>query len=501
MRNRYNILFSLFWASLVLVGIETQAQENLKFAPNDIPVPWYSQKITGCPYTHCSLASSLMVFDYFKGMTADAQRTSSDAEKKLIEYQRNYFFKKRAPFRRRTSIGQGGYYSFEIDSLTRYYENMISAEHFQQKDYRILKDYIDRGIPVLINVRYTGATRGLRPGPRGHWIVLRGIDDKYAFEGDNISKDMTDLLCNIIFNPKLDGNSFCEEEITQEKRQLKEVIDSEFNDKRTYSINQAVKIICKYEPYSLSRFGTKEDIDTVTGEDLYNGWVSLLNNSRVEIFYVGDSSSDAVIDELKAQFSKYDRTECEINNIVSGEVTEVKTVKEEMELSQSKMILAFRTDISDNKDNTMPMRLAVAMLGGTAHSKLFNNVREKLSLCYYCSSRFIKNKGLMFIESGVEKKNIEEAKNAILKELDDLANGNFTDFEINATKLSMCNSFITIADNEFGLETWYFSQVLSNKISSVEDACKEVNSVTREEIIEMAKKLKLDTVYTLESKE
>ena len=160
MRNRYNILFSLFWASLVLVGIETQAQENLKFAPNDIPVPWYSQKITGCPYTHCSLASSLMVFDYFKGMTADAQRTSSDAEKKLIEYQRNYFFKKRAPFRRRTSIGQGGYYSFEIDSLTRYYENMISAEHFQQKDYRILKDYIDRG------------------------IVLRGIDDKYVWVND-----------------------------------------------------------------------------------------------------------------------------------------------------------------------------------------------------------------------------------------------------------------------------------------------------------------------------
>ena len=184
MRNRYNILFSLFWASLVLVGIETQAQENLKFAPNDIPVPWYSQKITGCPYSHCSLASSLMVFDYFKGMTTDTQRTAQDAEKKLIEYQRNYFLKKRAPFRRRTSIGQGGYYSFEIDSLTRYYENMISAEHFQQKDYRVLKDYIDRGIPVLVNVRYTGAVRGLRPGPRGHWMVLRGIDDKHVWVND-----------------------------------------------------------------------------------------------------------------------------------------------------------------------------------------------------------------------------------------------------------------------------------------------------------------------------
>ena len=156
MRNKYHIIFNLFLSFFALISVQTQvqAQETQKLAPNNIPVPWYSQKITGCPYSHCSLASSLMVFDYFKGMTTDTQRTAQDAEKKLIEYQRNYFLKKRAPFRRRTSIGQGGYYSFEIDSLTRYYENMISAEHFQQKDYRVLKDYIDRGIPVLVNVIY-----------------------------------------------------------------------------------------------------------------------------------------------------------------------------------------------------------------------------------------------------------------------------------------------------------------------------------------------------------
>ena len=152
MRNKYHIIFNLFLSFFALISVQTQvqAQETQKLAPNNIPVPWYSQKITGCPYSHCSLASSLMVFDYFKGMTTDTQRTAQDAEKKLIEYQRNYFLKKRAPFRRRTSIGQGGYYSFEIDSLTRYYENMISAEHFQQKDYRVLKDYIDRGIPNVI---------------------------------------------------------------------------------------------------------------------------------------------------------------------------------------------------------------------------------------------------------------------------------------------------------------------------------------------------------------
>lgn len=176
------------------------APNNIPVAPNNISIPWYSQKIAGYPYTHCSLASSLMVFDYFKGMTADAQRSVADAEKKLIEYQRDYFMKKRAPFRRRTSIGQGSYYSFELDSLARYYENMVSAEHFQQKDYKILKSYINRGIPVLVNVRYTGATRGLRPGPRGHWIVLRGIDDKHVWVNDpGRSPAMRDKAENICY--------------------------------------------------------------------------------------------------------------------------------------------------------------------------------------------------------------------------------------------------------------------------------------------------------------
>lgn len=179
MKKTYSLLFTLL--SICFVTSRMQAQE---FAPNDIPVPWYSQKITGYPYAHCSLASSLMVFDYFKGMTTDTQRPAEEAEQKLIEYQKNYFLKKKAPFRRRTSIGQGGYLTFELDSLARYYEDMVSADYFQQKDYGMLKDYIEKGIPVLVNVRYTGATRGLRPGRRGHWMVLRGIDDKHVWVND-----------------------------------------------------------------------------------------------------------------------------------------------------------------------------------------------------------------------------------------------------------------------------------------------------------------------------
>lgn len=159
-------------------------------APNDIPVPWYSQKISGCPYAHCSLASSLMVFDYYKGMTNNDQRSAKEAEQKLIEYQKNYFLKKKAPFKRRTSIAQGGYYTFEIDSLTRYYEHMQSADYFMAKDYAALKEYIDKGIPVLVNVRHAGSSKCLIPGHHRHWMVLRGMTDTHVWINDPGRSDM-----------------------------------------------------------------------------------------------------------------------------------------------------------------------------------------------------------------------------------------------------------------------------------------------------------------------
>ena len=117
-------------------------------------------------------------------MTNENQRSAHDAEQKLIEYQKNYFLKKRAPFKRRTSIAQGGYYTFEIDSLTRYYEHMQSADYFAQKDYAALKEYIDKGIPVLINVSHAGSSKCLIPGHHRHWMVLRGMTDTHVWIND-----------------------------------------------------------------------------------------------------------------------------------------------------------------------------------------------------------------------------------------------------------------------------------------------------------------------------
>jgi predicted Zn-dependent peptidase len=330
-------------------------------------------------------------------------------------------------------------------------------------------------------------------------FTISGIDDKYAFKSDKVSASMSQLMCDVIFRPKLKGESFCTDEINQEKRQLKDLIDSEYNEKRIYANNRFTEIMCKDEPFGISKYGKKEEIDSISGENLYLAWKNMLSFGNVEIFFIGDSDSDSAKNIFKNEFQHYSREPYKINNIIPLPSSALKEEKEVMELSQSKMIMGFRTDITGKSEDSMAMRVAVALLGGTAHSKLFNNVREKLSLCYYCSARYNRVKGIVTIESGVEKDNIEKAKSAILNELQEMVNGNITDFELDATKLSMCNDFVSVCDFDSGIETWYLTQLMDSGFDSVEEACSKVNSVTKEQVVKMASKLHFDTIYVLES--
>lgn len=142
-------------------------------------------------------------------------------------------------------------------------------------------------------------------------------------------------------------------------------------------------------------------------------------------------------------------------------VSKEKHITEEMELSQSKLVMGFRTQISAGDEEAVAERLMCAVLGGTASSKLFNNVREKQSLCYYCSSSYDSIKGIMYINSGVEGENLEKAEKAILKEIEDMKNGEITDFEIEATKLAVVNSFKSSSDSVSGIENWYTGRILT----------------------------------------
>jgi predicted Zn-dependent peptidase len=184
---------------------------------------------------------------------------------------------------------------------------------------------------------------------------------------------------------------------------------------------------------------------------------------------------------------------------ISPPKSEVLTHTEVMEVNQSKMVLGFKVADSDSGAPLDGDALTVMskIYGGSATSKLFEKVREEMSLCYYCWARFHISKGLVLSECGVEKDNINKAKNEILNQLDLMKKSDFTDDEINHAMLSLQNDLKLVNDSLSGIKTWYLSHIYRCDIMSPEMAIERYLSVTRERIVAAAQRVKLDTVYIL----
>ena len=213
---------------------------------------------------------------------------------------------------------------------------------------------------------------------------------------------------------------------------------------------------------------------------------------------LGNCNPDLVFQGFQTAFEKVDRSQVvTCSSDIVTDVTEVKDISESMEVAQSKLVMGFRTQIAAPQKEIVAAKLMTAMFGGTPHSKLFLNVREKMSLCYYCAARYNSNKGIMTVESGVETQNIEAAKNEILNQLEEMKQGNFTEEELQSAKLSVCNSYRTIGDYLGSTESWYISQIFMPDTQTPEQAAEEISKVTREEIIAAAQKVTLDTIYRL----
>ena len=174
----------------------------------------------------------------------------------------------------------------------------------------------------------------------------------------------------------------------------------------------------------------------------------------------------------------------------------VREFEDFSDISQCKLVMGFRVAIKNEK-HLFSAKLMTALLGGTPTSKLFVNVRETLSLCYYCSANFNKNKGVIFIESGIEQENLTRAKEEILKQLDEIKKGNFSSEELNETKIYLSQSMGKIEDSLTSIDGWYISQALDKKTFSPEEYASLISSITKNEVIEAANNVKLDTVYCL----
>ncbi len=329
-------------------------------------------------------------------------------------------------------------------------------------------------------------------------LFAAAIDDAYAIDKEKVLSELVHLLCDCLFRPALENGHFPEKALEVQKQNLIDNNDAEINDKRTYAGRKGAELAFKNEPAAVSIYGENEEIRKITSESAFEHYRNMLKTSNVEIICVGSGDFSETENILGEAFRKIERKPFPSpESRKSPQKTEIVTVTEKMPVSQSKLSMSFKSGY----ENLTAMRVMSALLGGDVSSKLFTVVREKLSLCYYCYSHLSLAKGAMNIESGVERKNLEKAKAAILEQLCDIQNGKFTDEDVEKIKRSMTNDLRSVNDRVGNISNWYLNRILEGEIIAPEELAERIGGVTRSEIIEAANSFAADSVYVLTSEE
>lgn len=324
------------------------------------------------------------------------------------------------------------------------------------------------------------------------------INNRYTFDGEKITEELVQLMADALINPNVENNGFSRKDFELKKQELIDDIDAEINEKRSYAFKRANLNIFENEPASLSVKGDKKHAEALTAEKCYDRYKELLKTAQVEIIFVGAEQSESCKKILTMAFNGIERKFAGNNISVKSKLkNEVRRVVEKHDVAQSKMVMAFKTDY----DNPVAMKLMNAIFGATPISKLFDNVREKLSLCYYCSSGINDKKGVVYVDSGVEHDNTEKAEAEIINQLNAMCSGDFTDEEIENARKAVINAWKGVNDGARSIADWYFNQAYHGTSDSPEDRIEKIMKISRDEIIAAAKSLKLDTVYILSGKE
>ena len=331
-------------------------------------------------------------------------------------------------------------------------------------------------------------------------LSISSIDNHFALDHEDVVGELSRLLADLILHPVMESDWFAEKIFALEKQYLLDTIQSEMNDKRSYAITRLEEQMCQSEPYGVNRYGSLEHAKALERAKVTEAYHTMLRTARIELIFVGCGSPQSAESVFRTAFADLERDAVhQVETQIVNSVSDVREFSDQLPVSQSKMVLGFRTGVSPEDPSLSAFRLMTALYGGSPVSKLFLNVREKLSLCYYCVARFNRGKGILLVDCGVEDENIGKARDEILRQLDAVKNGDFSDEELEHARLSLMNSFKTIGETPGGLEGWYLGQRCFGEAHSPEEDAERLASVTRQQIIDAAGQVKLDAVYLLTS--
>lgn len=332
-------------------------------------------------------------------------------------------------------------------------------------------------------------------------FYLESINNEFLPTDENLSKECLDILLDIVFNPYLENGKFKQEYVDGEKENLKQIIQGKIDNKTKYAYDRCIEEMYKNEPYGLYKFGYIEDLEKIDSQDLYDYYKELIKDAKIDIFLSGELE-DSVINELKENETIKNIAERIPNYIVNGENDEKKVIDkpqeitESMQITQGKLILGL--DVLDkNKQSKYATSVYNVILGGSANSKMFQNVREKASLAYSAGSNYLRQKDNVFIKCGIDIPNYEKALNLIKEQLKQMEQGDFTEEDIENAKTIISSTVGAITESQDSELTYYFSQELSDEFVSIDDYVAEINKIDKEQIVDIAKKIQINTIYFL----
>lgn len=330
-------------------------------------------------------------------------------------------------------------------------------------------------------------------------FVASFIDDSFAPGGEKLLEPAAELVGELICDPVTERGRFVSAYFDTEKTNLIDAIRSQINDKRDYAAARLLQEMCAGEPYGVSRLGDERTAEKLQMKKLYAQYGELISTARLELIYIGSAPLDRVRQALAAAFSTLPRDG--IRDIAPSAPhparTEVRVVTEEMDVTQGKLGMGF----SCGSDDDSAVLLGNTLFGGSSNSKLFLNVREKMSLCYYASSAYHRQKRLITVSSGIEFADYQRAYDEILRQLEAVQKGQLEDWELGGARSTLLNAYASMGDSQGKLENFYLGQAATGQSESPEDLAAQLREVTAERVFQAMETVTLDTVYFLKGKE
>ena len=400
---------------------------------------------------------------------------------------------------------------YRTDRLTGLFAVPLAADTAAQ--YAILPGLLTRGCaayPTLASFsrrldELYGATVNGQIYRLGGWQVLAFsisyLNRRYTMDGSDLTAPCTDLLLDMLFDPIVTDGAFDAEVFNQEKRCLLERLQGEVNNKRMYARQRCEELVCPDHPYSLNPNGSVATAEALTNPAAAAARERMLSEATIHWMYQSAEESDVLEQKLKARFDTlaYRRpATLKVDTTFSLKET---AVTERMALQQAKLVLGFRIAVTDPEGNVEAAQLMNTLLGGCATSLLFTHVREEQSLCYYCASSYDRYQGIILVDSGVQEQDAEKAKAEILKQLEAVRQGNFSDDELEAARRSMVQRYVAAADNPEALENYYLTQTVYDNYVTPEEKRSRTLAVTKEDVCRAARLTHFDTVYLLAPEE